>query len=211
MLHGCARRTKRVVHGAVTVRVILLQTFADHTGALHVLAVVEHAHVLHGVENAAMHGLEPVANFGERAADDDRHRIVEIRAAHLLFNVDGLNVRCARTLSVAAQGKLWILWFVCHKKEALGFQLLAVSYYVFSSRSAHNSGKPVGFLRSRLDCRKCLHLQEFMRRMSNYNYTIQEGKIGSRERLYALIPRPDKWRDSNSLRKRFLANLGAGL
>ncbi len=121
---------QRVVDGAITVRVILLQTFADHTSALHVLAVVEHAHVLHGVENAAMHGLEPVANFRQRAADDDRHRIVEIRPAHLLFNVDRLDVRRARTLSVAAQGKLWIFWFVCHRKEALGFQLLAVSYSV---------------------------------------------------------------------------------
>ncbi len=81
-----------VVHGAVTVRMIFLQTLADHTGALHVLAVVQHAHVMHGVQNAAMHRLQSVTDVGQRAPDDDRHRIIEIRTPHLVFNVDRLNV-----------------------------------------------------------------------------------------------------------------------
>ena len=84
-----------VVHGGVAVGMVLAQHFADDLGALHVLAVVQQSHVVHGVENAAMHGLEAVAHVGQRAADDDRHRIVEIRTAHLLFNVDGLNVAAA--------------------------------------------------------------------------------------------------------------------
>ena len=61
-----------------------------------------------------MHGLQSVAHIGQRAADDDRHRIVEIRPAHLLFNVDGLNVGRAGTSAIAGgSGKLWIL-VVCH-------------------------------------------------------------------------------------------------
>ena len=60
---------------------------------LRVLRVVLQAHLLHGVENAAMHRLQSVTHVGQRAADDDRHRIVEIRPAHLVFNVDRLDVQ----------------------------------------------------------------------------------------------------------------------
>src|SRR5271165_3225539 len=83
---------QRVVDRGVAMRVILLQALADHTGALHVLAVVQHAHVVHGVQNAAMHRLQSVADIGQRAPDDDRHRVVEIRTPHLVFDVDGLYV-----------------------------------------------------------------------------------------------------------------------
>ena len=68
---------------------------ADDAGALARGAIGLEAHLLHGVENAAVHGLESVANIGQSAADDDRHGIVEIRLAHLVFNVDGLNVQGA--------------------------------------------------------------------------------------------------------------------
>ncbi len=85
-----------VVDRAVAVGVILLQAFAHDTGALHVLAIVQHAHIVHGIQDAAMHGFETVANVGERAPDDHRHRIVEIRTPHLVFNVDGLHVGRAR-------------------------------------------------------------------------------------------------------------------
>ena len=82
----------RVVHRGVAVRMILAEHLADHLGALHVLAVVQQAHVVHRVQNAAVHRLQAVAHVGQRAADDDRHRIVEIRTPHLVFNVDGLHV-----------------------------------------------------------------------------------------------------------------------
>ena len=85
----------RVVHRGVAVRMILAQHFADDLGALHVLAVVQQSHVVHRVKNAAMHRLQAVAHVGQRAPDDDRHRIVEIRTPHLFFNVDGLNVAAA--------------------------------------------------------------------------------------------------------------------
>jgi hypothetical protein len=34
-----------------------------------------------------VHGLQPVANIRQRAADDYRHRVVEIRTPHLVFDV----------------------------------------------------------------------------------------------------------------------------
>ena len=40
---------------------------------------------MHRVEDAAVHGLEPVAHVGQRAADDDGHRVVEVRRLHLVL------------------------------------------------------------------------------------------------------------------------------
>ena len=62
-----------------------------------------------------MHGLEAVADVGQRAADDDRHRIIEIRTAHLFFNVDRLNVgRAGATAVGRGQGEFGILGIVRH-------------------------------------------------------------------------------------------------
>jgi len=62
---------------------------ANDLGGLGVLLVELEAHLLHSIEDAAVDGLEAVAHVGEGAADDDRHGVVEIAAAHLLFNIDG--------------------------------------------------------------------------------------------------------------------------
>ena len=83
---------QRVIHRKVSMRMVLAHDFADDAGALARGLVRLQAHLLHGVENAPMHGLQSVAHVGQRAADDHRHRIVEIRPPHLLFNVDRLNV-----------------------------------------------------------------------------------------------------------------------
>ena len=100
-----------VIDRGVAVGVILAEHFADHFGALDVLAVVQQPHVMHGVENAPVHRLQSVAHVGQRAANDDRHGIVEIGAPHLLFNVDGLHVG---GWSAAFQRKQWIVRFVGH-------------------------------------------------------------------------------------------------
>jgi hypothetical protein len=77
-----------VVDRRVAVGVVLLEHLADHTGALGVAAVVEHPFAEHGVEDAAMHRLEPIAHVWQGPADDDRHRIVEVRRPHLVLDVD---------------------------------------------------------------------------------------------------------------------------
>ncbi len=104
---------QRVIDRTVAVRVILAQHLAHNLGALDVLAVGQQPHIVHGVQDAPMHRLEAVADIGQGAADDDRHRIVEIRPAHLLFNVDRLNV--LRRTAAAFQRKPWFVDFVCHK------------------------------------------------------------------------------------------------
>src|SRR5947207_7747208 len=75
-----------------------------------------------------MHGLQPVANIGQRSANNDGERIVEIRPPHLLFNVDRLNVRRTRATIARrrSQRKFGIL-IVCHKKKAVSYELLALS------------------------------------------------------------------------------------
>jgi hypothetical protein len=103
---------------------VLAHHIADDSCALARGAIGLKSHLLHGVENAAVDGLESVADIGESAADDDGHGIVEIRLAHLVFNVDGLDVEGAGTAGVAwrwGQRELWVL-IVCH-----GW-LLALSY-----------------------------------------------------------------------------------
>jgi hypothetical protein len=77
---------------------------ADDFGALGVLLVVFEAHLAHGVEDAAMDGLEAVAGIGQSAPDDDRHRVIEIGAAHLFFNVDGDEVGAAAWRRTAFEG-----------------------------------------------------------------------------------------------------------
>ncbi len=54
-------------------RMVFAHHFADDAGALTRGAVGSKSHLLHGVKNAAMHGLQSVANIGQGAADDHRH------------------------------------------------------------------------------------------------------------------------------------------
>jgi len=94
---GLCEAHESVIHGEVAVGMVLAHDVSDDAGALARGTIGLKAHLLHGVENAAMHGLESVADIGESAADDDRHGVVEIRLLHLVFNVDGLNVQGAGT------------------------------------------------------------------------------------------------------------------
>ena len=77
--------------------VVLAHDFADDARRLFVSLIVADAQPQHAVQHAALHGLEPVAGVGQRAADDDAHRVVEIASfyfrderirydpSHLLF------------------------------------------------------------------------------------------------------------------------------
>ena len=78
---------QRVVDRLVPVGVVLLEHLTDHTGALAVAAAAQQSLAEHGVQDAAVHRLEPVARVGERAADDHAHRVVEIRRTHLVLDV----------------------------------------------------------------------------------------------------------------------------
>ncbi len=77
-----------VVDGRVAVRVVLTDHVADDARRLLVSLVVLVAEFVHRPEHAPVDGLEPVAHVRQRAPDDDRHGVVEIRTAHLVFDVD---------------------------------------------------------------------------------------------------------------------------
>ena len=65
------------------------QDFADDLGAFAIRFVPGQPQLEHTVQDAPVHRLEAVAHVGKRAADNHAHRVVEIRLAHLVFNVDG--------------------------------------------------------------------------------------------------------------------------
>ena len=74
-----------VVDGGVAVRVVLAHHLADDARRLAVRLVGGEAALLHGVEDAAMDGLEAVARVRQGAGDDDAHGVVEVGAPHLLL------------------------------------------------------------------------------------------------------------------------------
>ena len=78
-----------VVDRGVAVGVILAHHVADHTGRLAIGLVPVVAALVHREEDAAMHGLQPVAHVGQRTADDHAHRVIEVGAFHLLLDGDG--------------------------------------------------------------------------------------------------------------------------
>ena len=84
-----------VVDRRVAVRVVVTHDVTDDAGALHVAAVGPEAAVEHRVEDLAVYRLEAVAHVRQRAADDDAHRVVEVRALHLDLEADRLDPAAA--------------------------------------------------------------------------------------------------------------------
>jgi hypothetical protein len=78
-----------VVHRRVAVRVVLADHVADDARALLVGPVPVVVQLVHREQHAPVHRLEAVARIGQGAADDHAHRVVEVRAPHLLFEADG--------------------------------------------------------------------------------------------------------------------------
>src|SRR5271166_1068478 len=100
---GLRHADQGVINRGVSVRVIVSQHLADDARAFAVSAVEGQAHFRHGKQDAAVHGFQAVANVGQSAADDHAHRVVEIRPAHLVFDVYVDDVLVA---AVTPQGKL---------------------------------------------------------------------------------------------------------
>ena len=92
---------ERVVDRGVAVRVIVAHHLTDDLGALGVGAGGAEAELVHRVQHAAMHGLQTVAHVGQGAADDHRHRVVEVGGAHLLLERARFDVAAADDVGVA--------------------------------------------------------------------------------------------------------------
>ena len=103
---GLRHAHERVIKGSVAVGMEFTHGLADNPGALHVPAVMQQAGIVHVIENAAVHRFQSVTHIRQGAADDYRHRIVEIRLLHLLFDIDGLDVECTGDASaISAIGR----------------------------------------------------------------------------------------------------------
>ena len=80
---------QRVVGRLIAVRMVVADDFADHLRALAIGAVRGEAHLAHRVQHAPMRGLQPVADVRQRPPDDYAHRVIQVRALHLVFDVYG--------------------------------------------------------------------------------------------------------------------------
>ena len=69
-------------------RVIVAEHVPDGPRGFLVRLVVEIPLLPHAVEGAAVDRLQAVAHVGESAADDDRHRVVEVGPADFLLDRD---------------------------------------------------------------------------------------------------------------------------
>ena len=80
----------RVVDRRVAVGVELTEHVTDDTGGLTGGFVgVEVELRAHIVEDAAVHGFHTVAHVRQCSRHDDRHRVIDVRRLHLLFDIDG--------------------------------------------------------------------------------------------------------------------------
>src|SRR6202167_2688238 len=79
---------ERVVDRSVTVRMEFAEDFADDLGALAVGLGGSEAKLVHAVENAAVHGLQAVADIGQGAADDHAHGVIEVGLLHFRFDIN---------------------------------------------------------------------------------------------------------------------------
>jgi hypothetical protein len=87
------------------VRVVLADHVADDARALLVRAVPVVVQLVHREQHAPVHRLEAVARIGQGAPDDHAHRVVEVRAPHLLFEADGEGFLGERVMQAACSGR----------------------------------------------------------------------------------------------------------
>ena len=73
-------------------RMVLAHHVADDAGRLAVRLVRRVACLVHAVQDAPVHRLQPVAGVRQRARHDHAHGVIEVRAAHFHFQRDRLHV-----------------------------------------------------------------------------------------------------------------------
>ena len=86
------------------VRMVVAVDVAGDLGALAIRLVRREVEVVHRDQNPALHRLHAVPHIGKRPVHDDRHRVIEIRGAHLIFN---------------GRGNYTLPCFVCHHNSLI--------------------------------------------------------------------------------------------
>ena len=67
---------------------IFTHDIADQTGRFLVRLVPSVAHIVHGVENSPMHGLQSITHVRQRTTDDDAHGVGHEGLTHLIFDIN---------------------------------------------------------------------------------------------------------------------------
>ena len=78
----------RIVNRGIAVGMIIPHDFAHDLGRLAVGPVVRQPHLVHAVQDAPVHGFQPVTDVRQGAADDHAHGVIHVRQAHLVFDGD---------------------------------------------------------------------------------------------------------------------------
>ncbi|CDE48098.1 val start codon [Sutterella sp. CAG:351] len=82
----------RVIDRDITMRVVLTDHVADHTGRLLIGNIVAVAEAPHGIKHAAVNRLETVPGVRKRTSDQHAHRVIEVGLLHLIGNIDLMNI-----------------------------------------------------------------------------------------------------------------------
>ena len=100
--HGIIDRT-------VAVRMVFTHHIRNRTGGLHIFTVPVVAALMGRIENAPVHGLQPVTHIRQRTAHDHAHGVIEIGTLHLLDDRNRLYAGSARSIS-------WVL-LISHRNS----------------------------------------------------------------------------------------------
>ena len=79
------------INRRVTMRVVFTKHLTYNTSTLLVRFITSISNTQHTVEDTTMHRFETIANIWKGTSYNYRHRIVDIRALHLFFDVDFQN------------------------------------------------------------------------------------------------------------------------
>src|SRR5690606_6372409 len=75
-----------IINRRVAMGMIFTHHLTDNTRRLTVWSVIGEVHLVHGVENSPVYGLETITHIRQSAAHNNAHSVIEIGALHLLNN-----------------------------------------------------------------------------------------------------------------------------
>ena len=81
-----------LINRAVAVRVIFTENITDDAGGFTERAVIVITVFKHGINNAAVHRFQSVADIRQRAGNNYAHCVIKVRTAHFLRNINRGNV-----------------------------------------------------------------------------------------------------------------------